>query len=276
MAVVVAAQSGRAGGRSARGFDEQVDRRRAAEHLDAVGTKPTTDCQPESCLVEVSRAVEIVHINVYQDLQGVLGGAQERVGEVSDSRSQRTLMLYRKAEQQMLAMNRFRVGSGPSSRRAGSRSASDAARPGSGGWARLKGRIIPRLTSRVSANSGVPVAQDRIGASGFPSVLGSGGLRAFQLGVGRKSGRWWRAERRLFTDLRWLMRSGGPVRWSALFKQLWTLPAHYSDQLTRIITSSRLFWGGHLALDAQVISWEGRQFRRGDLGVSGQFGSGFA
>jgi hypothetical protein len=68
MTIVIAPQSHSAGGRRAGSLDEQIDRHRASQHLDAVRAKPTTDLQPEGRFVEVSRLVEIIHINVYQDL----------------------------------------------------------------------------------------------------------------------------------------------------------------------------------------------------------------
>jgi hypothetical protein len=42
--------------------------------------KSTTDFHPECRFVEVSRLIEIIHINVYQDLHGVIRGIRACVG----------------------------------------------------------------------------------------------------------------------------------------------------------------------------------------------------
>jgi hypothetical protein len=75
MTAVAAALGSGAGACCARCLNEQVDRRRASQHLDAFDAKLTTDFQSECRCVEVRRLLEIVHINVYQDLHGVIHGA---------------------------------------------------------------------------------------------------------------------------------------------------------------------------------------------------------
>jgi hypothetical protein len=61
-------------------FNEQVNRRRASQHFDALCTEATSNLQPEGTLIEINRLLEVVYVDIRQEL--LWGAASIRGGPI--------------------------------------------------------------------------------------------------------------------------------------------------------------------------------------------------